>query len=42
MGSAHLAEEHGHKLTPTSESPGMTFGFRLFDRLLKLDSGKEL
>jgi hypothetical protein len=42
MGSAQLAEEHGHQLTPASESPGMTFGLGLFNRLLKLDSGKEL
>ena len=42
MSSPQLAEKHGHKLTLASKSPGMTLGFRLFDRLLKFDPGKEL
>ena len=42
MGSAQLAEEHGHKLAPAGESPGMTFGFGFFDSLLKFDSEKRV
>jgi hypothetical protein len=42
MGSAQLTEEHGHKLSPASESPGMSFSFRPSDCLLELDSRKQL
>jgi hypothetical protein len=42
MSSAQLTKEHGHKLTPAGESPGMTLGFGLFKRLLELDSRKQL
>jgi len=42
MGSAQLTEQHGHKLSPTGESPSMPFGFRFSDRLLELDSRKQL
>jgi hypothetical protein len=42
MGSAQLTEEHGNKLAPTSESPGMSFCFRFLHRLLELDSRKQL
>jgi hypothetical protein len=42
VGAAQLAKEHGHKLTPASKPSGMTLSFRLFNRLLKLDSGKQL
>jgi hypothetical protein len=42
MGSAQLAEEHGHKLTPAGKSSGMSFGLSLFHGLLELDSRKQL
>jgi hypothetical protein len=42
MGSAQLAKEHGHKLTPGREASGMTFGLGLFDGSMKFISGKEL
>ena len=42
MGTAQLTEEHGNKLTPTGESPGMPLGSRSTDCLLELDSRKQL
>jgi hypothetical protein len=42
MGSPQLAEQHGHKLAPRTESSGMTFGFRLLDHPLELPTGKQL
>jgi hypothetical protein len=42
MSPAQLAKEHGHKLAPTAEPSGMTFGFGFFNRLLELGPGKEL
>ncbi len=42
MGSAQLTEKHGHKLPPAGESPSMALGFRFSDRLLELDSRKQL
>jgi hypothetical protein len=42
MSPAQLAKEHGHKLAPAGESPGMTFGFGFFDRLLEIGPGKQL
>jgi hypothetical protein len=42
MSSAKLTEEHGDKLTPASESSGMTFGFRFLHGLLELNPRKQL
>jgi hypothetical protein len=42
MGSAQLAEKHGHKLAPASESPGMPLGSRFSDCFLEIDSRKQL
>jgi hypothetical protein len=42
MGSAQLAEEHGHELTPTRKAPSMTFSSGFLDRLLKLGPRKQL
>ena len=42
VGSSQLAEEHGHKLPLAGESPGMTFGFRFFQSVMKFDPGKQL
>jgi hypothetical protein len=42
MGSAQLTEEHGNKLAPAGESPGMSFSFRFPNGLLELDSRKQL
>src|SRR5215467_6292321 len=37
-----MAEQHRHKLIPTSKSPRMPFRFRLFHCLLKIHSRKNL
>jgi hypothetical protein len=42
MSSTQLAEEHGHKLSPTSKTSGMAFGFCFSHCLLELDSRKQL
>jgi hypothetical protein len=42
MGTAQLAEKHGHKLAPASKSTSMPFGFGLLHGLLELDSRKHL
>jgi hypothetical protein len=42
MSSTQLTEKHGYKLSPAGESPSMPLGFRLSDRLLELDSRKQL
>jgi hypothetical protein len=42
MGSAQLAEEHGHKLVPTRESLGITFCLGDHYQLLKLHPRKQL
>jgi hypothetical protein len=42
MGTAQLAKQHGNKLGPTGKTPGMTFGFRLFNHLLELQTRKKL
>jgi hypothetical protein len=42
MSSTQLTEKHGHKLPPARESPSMPLGFRFSDRLLELDSRKQL
>lgn len=39
---AQLAEEHGNELAPASEAPGVAFGSRLLDRLLKVETREEL
>lgn len=35
-----LAEQHGYKLAPGTESPGMTLGFRFVHYLLELQARK--
>jgi hypothetical protein len=35
MGPTQLTKEHGHKLAPTGESSGMTFGLGLYHHLLE-------
>jgi hypothetical protein len=42
MGSAQLAEEHGHELTPARKAPSMAFSSGFLDRLLKLSPRKQL
>jgi hypothetical protein len=42
MGSAQLAEEHGHELAPAGETPGVAFGFGFLDEFLEFISRKEL
>ena len=42
MGSAQLAEEHGHKLSPAGEASSMAFGTGFLNDLIKFISGKEL
>ena len=40
--AAQMAEQHGHKLAPTTEPAGVALGFVLADCGLKLDSRKQL
>jgi hypothetical protein len=42
MSPAQLAKEHGHKLAPAGESPGVSLGLGFFDRLLEIAPGKEM
>jgi hypothetical protein len=42
MSSTQLTEKHGHKLSPAAESPSMPLGLRLSDRLLELNTRKQL
>jgi hypothetical protein len=42
MGSAQLAEEHGHKLLPTRKSFGVPFCLRDGHQLLELHTRKQL
>ncbi len=42
MGSAQLAEEHGHKLAPAGEASRMTFGLSLYNGSMKFIAGKKL
>jgi len=42
MGPAELAEQHGHKLAPAGEAPGMPFGVGPLDQRLELCPRKEL
>ncbi len=42
MGAAQLAKQHGHELTPTSESFGITFRLGNRDPMLKLHTRKQL
>ncbi len=42
IGPPQLTEQHGYKLAPGGEPPGMTFGFGFFDHLLELQTRKQL
>jgi hypothetical protein len=42
MGSAQLAEEHGHELAPAGEASGMALGTGFLNGLMKFISRKEL
>jgi hypothetical protein len=42
MGAAQLAKQHGHKLSPTTKSFGMTFCLGDPDQMLKLQTRKQL
>ncbi len=42
IGPSQLAEQHGYKLAPGTESPGVTLGFRLVHHLLELQPRKQL
>ncbi len=42
VGPGHLAKQHGDKLIPTGESPGMAFGLVIVDGSLEVVPGKEL
>jgi len=40
--SSQLAEEHGNKLRPGGEAPGMTFAFRFLHTLMKIGFWKRV
>src|SRR5258708_33799187 len=42
MRPSHLAEQHGHELAPTGETPRVSFGFVLLDCLLEPPARKQL
>jgi len=42
LGPSQMTEEHGHELSPTTETTGMALGSVRYDGPLKLGAGKQL
>jgi hypothetical protein len=42
MRPSHLAKQHRHELSPTAETPRVSFGFVLLHRLLESSARKQL